>query len=148
MSWPARMAFSSWGTTVSSKPSTPGTSGLSGRDALAVLRRISSATGTDAQPEARSSPRERGRSAGGLSRPAPESTDGSRAQGRPWAEPKRPRSVRAARRVAGSGPAAGAGAGRCRGGPASWSASAARRAGQRAVAPLGQGDGAAQPRAR
>ena len=37
------------------------------RSALAVLRRISSATGTDSQPEARRSARDRGRSAGGLS---------------------------------------------------------------------------------
>ena len=52
MSCPARMAFSSWGTTVSSKPSTPGTSDWPAAIALAVLRRISSANGTDSQPEA------------------------------------------------------------------------------------------------
>ena len=66
MSWPARMAFSSWGTTVSSKPSTPGTSGVPAAMALAVLRRISSATGTDSQPEERRSAIDPGRSAGGV----------------------------------------------------------------------------------
>ena len=57
MSCPARMAFSSCGTTVSSKPSTPGTSGCPPAMRLAVLRRISSATGIDSQPEARRSAR-------------------------------------------------------------------------------------------
>ena len=64
MSCPAKMAFSSWGTTVSSKPSTPGTSVSPAAMSLAVLRRISSATGTDSQPEARRLASAPGRSAG------------------------------------------------------------------------------------
>ena len=67
MSCPAKMAFSSWGTTVSSKPRTPGTSDRPAAIALAVLRRISSATDSDSHPDARRSARARGRSAGGLS---------------------------------------------------------------------------------
>ena len=77
MSCPARMAFSSWGTTVSSKPSTPGTSGEPEAMPLAVLRRISSATGTDSQPEARRSAIDPGRSAGGLRPPGSGVAEGS-----------------------------------------------------------------------
>ena len=77
-SWPARMAFSSWGTTVSSKPSTPGTSVSPAAISLAVLRRISSATGTDSQPEARRSAMEPGRSAGGLRWPGSGVAEGSK----------------------------------------------------------------------
>ena len=66
MSWPARMAFSSWGTTVSSKPRTPGTSVLPSAMSLAVLRRISSATETDSHPLARRSASEVGRLGRGL----------------------------------------------------------------------------------
>ena len=88
MSWPARMAFSSWGTTVSSKPSTPGTSGSPEAMRAAVLRRISSATGTDSQPEARRSPRVRARSAGGVGASrARGSRRGQCVRGRPWAKP-------------------------------------------------------------
>ncbi len=71
------MAFSICGTTVSSKPSTPGMSDSSEAIRAAVLRRISSATGTDLQPEARSSPRVRARSAGGWSVPGPGVVEGS-----------------------------------------------------------------------
>ena len=71
------MAFSSWGMTVSSNPSTPGTSGSPAAMRAMVLRRISSATGTDFQPEARRSPRVRARSAGGRSVPGPGVDEGS-----------------------------------------------------------------------
>ena len=50
MSWPARTAFSSWGRTESSKPSTPVTSGWPAAMRMAALRLISSATGMDRQP--------------------------------------------------------------------------------------------------
>ena len=81
MSWPARMAFSSWGTTVSSKPRTPGTSEWPPAMALAVLRRISSATGTDSHPEARRSTSARGRSAGALRPPGAGVAEGSKCEG-------------------------------------------------------------------
>ena len=80
MSCPARMAFSSWGTTVSSKPSTPGTRVSPAAMSLAVLRRISSATGTDSQPEARRSVSASGRSAGGLSSPGRGVAEGSKGE--------------------------------------------------------------------
>jgi hypothetical protein len=78
MSCPARIAFSSWGTTVSSKPRTPGTSDWPEAMALAVLRRISSATDTDSHPEARRSATEPGRSAGGLRPPGGGVAEGSK----------------------------------------------------------------------
>ena len=65
MSWPASRAFSSWGSTVSSKPRTPSTRGSPAAMRAAALRRSSSWTGVDSQPEARSSPSVEGRSDGG-----------------------------------------------------------------------------------
>ena len=76
------MAFSSWGTTVSSKPSTPGTSEAPDAIALAVLRRISSATDTDSQPEERRSASAPGWSAGGFRSPGRGVAEGSK-----WEEP-------------------------------------------------------------
>ena len=64
-SCPASRAFSSWGRTVSSKPSTPSMRGCRRRCGAAALRRISSWTGTDSHPEARRSPSVAGRSDGG-----------------------------------------------------------------------------------
>ena len=75
------MAFSSWGTTVSSKPRTPGTSDAPAAIAFWVLRRISSATLTDSQPEARRSARELGRSGGGFMPPGAGVAEGSREEG-------------------------------------------------------------------
>ncbi len=80
MSCPARMAFSSWGTTVSSKPSTPGTSDVPAAMRLAVLRRISSATDNDSQPEERRSASAPGRSAGGVRPPGRGVAEGSRGE--------------------------------------------------------------------
>ena len=56
MSCPARMAFSIWGTTESSKPSMPEKSGLSFLILAIRFRRISSFTVATRYPEARSSP--------------------------------------------------------------------------------------------
>ena len=64
-SWPARRAFSSWGSTVSSNPRTPSMRGAPPAIRGAALRRSSSWTGVDSQPEARSSPSVEGRSDGG-----------------------------------------------------------------------------------
>ncbi len=65
MSCPASRAFSSWGSTVSSKPRTLSTRGRPWAMRAAALRRSSSCTGVDSHPEARSSPRVEGRSDGG-----------------------------------------------------------------------------------
>ena len=56
-SWPASSAFSSCGSTVSSKPMTPSTSGLPAAMRASAFARTSSLTGRDSQPLARSSPR-------------------------------------------------------------------------------------------
>jgi hypothetical protein len=60
-SWPARSAFSNCGITVPSKPSTPSNRGSPAAILATALRRISSFTGTDTQPAARSSPKVAGR---------------------------------------------------------------------------------------
>src|SRR5262245_33560912 len=61
MSWPASTAFSSWGRTVSSKPITDGMSCSPAAMRRTALRRISFLTGTERQPDARSSPKVVGR---------------------------------------------------------------------------------------
>ncbi len=55
-SWPANTAFSSCGMTVSSYPSTPSNKGKPFVMRSTALRRISSLTGRDTHPEARSAP--------------------------------------------------------------------------------------------
>ncbi len=55
-SWPASTAFSSWGSTVSSKPSTPVTRGSPAAIRAEALRRISWATGIDRHPASRRRP--------------------------------------------------------------------------------------------
>ena len=57
MSWPASRAFSTWGITVLWKPSTSSNMGSDERIRATALRRSSWRTGTEVQPEARSSPR-------------------------------------------------------------------------------------------
>ena len=120
MSCPARMAFSSWGTTVSSKPSTPGTRVSPAAISLAVLRRISSATGTDSQPEARRSAIDPGRSAGGARPPGRGSRKGRKGRSRSWSKPKP--LAPGDETAAGGGAGRGADAGTCR--SSSWSARA------------------------
>ena len=88
MSCPARTAFSSWGRTVSSKPSTPVTSGSPAAIRADALRRISSATLTGAQPAWRRAPSVV-MSGGGVRRAerstrAPASRCGGRAPGWSW----------------------------------------------------------------
>ena len=97
MSCPARMAFSSCGTTVSSKPRMPGVSDAPAAIAFCVFRRISSATDNDSQPEARRSASAVGRSLGGFMAPGGGSRRDRRKKGQAWVKPK-PRTCRAARR--------------------------------------------------
>ena len=77
MSCPARIAFSSCGMTVSSKPRIPGVSDAPAAMAFCVLARISSATDTDSQPEARRSASAVGRSLGGFMPPGRGVAEGS-----------------------------------------------------------------------
>ena len=140
MSCPARMAFSNWGTTVSSKPSTPGTrvspAAIIGRVAPHLLGHRHRLPARGAQIA--SAP---GRSAGGLRSPGP----GGRWRGRcgksrPWTKPK-PRAWASSAATSGVGPR------RTMAGQ-ELVGQGARRSGQRPVAPLGQGHRAAQCRRR
>ena len=66
MSWPASSARSSSGTTVSSNPTIPGNGSTPARSRIRRLSRTSSLTDRCTCPAARSAPRVRGRSAGGV----------------------------------------------------------------------------------